>query len=94
MIPRFIPGCSSMTAPSAATGPFWRLVKLLGYMDTFLAEVVNLNETRLTLLNARVQAIAGALENNSVIGPLLLAHIAQGSWAHRTIIRPVEGRRL
>lgn len=67
-------------------------MKLLGYMDAFLTEVVNLNQTRLTLLDARVQAITGALESDDVIGLLLLGHIPQGSWAHRTIIRPVEGR--
>src|ERR1700683_450933 len=61
-------------------------------MDAFLAEVVNLNQTRLSLLDARVEAITRALENDDVIGPMLLGHIPQGSWAHRTIIRPVEGR--
>ena len=67
-------------------------MKLLGYFDTFLAGVVNLNQTRLTLLDSRVQAIVRSLERDSVIGPLLQGHIPQGSWAHRTIIRPVEGR--
>jgi hypothetical protein len=67
-------------------------MKLLAYFDAFLAGVVNLNQTRLTLLDSRVQAIAGALEKDSVIGPLLQGQISQGSWAHRTIIRPVEGR--
>jgi hypothetical protein len=67
-------------------------MKLLGYVDAFLAEVVNLNQTRLTLLDARVQAIVGSLGRDTVIGPLLQGHLPQGSWAHRTIIRPVEDR--
>jgi hypothetical protein len=67
-------------------------VKLLGYFDAFFAGVVNLNQTRLTLLDSRVQAIVRSLEKDSVIGPRLQGHIPQGSWAHLTIIRPVEDR--
>ena len=67
-------------------------MKLLGYFDAFLTEVVNLNQTRLNQLDSRVQAIVGYLEKDSVIGPLLQDHVPQGSWAHRTIIRPLEGR--
>src|ERR1022692_255065 len=67
-------------------------MKLLGYFDLFLADAVNLNQTRLDLLDTRVQAIVGSLEQDSVISPLLQGHVPQGSWAHRTIIRPVEHR--
>ncbi len=67
-------------------------MKLLGYFDGFLTDVVNLNQTRLDLLDARVQAIVSSLERDSVIKPLLQGHVPQGSWAHRTIIRPVENR--
>jgi Second Messenger Oligonucleotide or Dinucleotide Synthetase domain/Adenylyl/Guanylyl and SMODS C-terminal sensor domain len=67
-------------------------VKLLAYFDAFLSDVVNLNATRLALLHARVEAIIRSLEKDDVIAPLLQGHIPQGSWAHKTIIRPVEGR--
>ena len=67
-------------------------MKLLGYFDVFLPDVVNLNQTRLTLLDDRVEAIVGWLDKDTVIGPLLQRHVPQGSWAHKTIIRPVEGR--
>jgi len=67
-------------------------MKLVGYFDAFLADVVNLNQTRLTLLDDRVEAIVGWLDEDVVIGPLLKGHVPQGSWAHKTIIRPVEGR--
>ena len=69
-------------------------MKLLAYFDAFLGDVVNLNQTRLALLDARVEAIVTSPEKDDVIGPLLQGHIPQGSWAHRTIIRPVEGRRI
>jgi len=35
-------------------------------------------------------AIIACLEKDDVISPLMQGHVPQGSWAHRTIIRPVE----
>jgi hypothetical protein len=67
-------------------------MKLVGYFDAFLADVVNLNQTRLALLDDRVEAILGWLEKDTVVGPLVQGHVPQGSWAHKTIIRPVEDR--
>jgi hypothetical protein len=64
-------------------------VKLLAYFDSFLKETVNLNQTRLDLLDARVQSIVVAAGLDDVIGPIIVGHIPQGSWAHRTIIKPV-----
>lgn len=58
--------------------------------DQFLANVVNLNQTRLDLLDARVGAIAKELQDDQTIGPMYQDHIPQGSWPHRTIIRPVD----
>ena len=57
--------------------------------DAFLTDVVNLNQTRLDLLDARVAAIVDELKDDPVIGPMYERHIPQGSWPHRTIIRPV-----
>lgn len=66
-------------------------MKLLNYFKDFLDSTVNLNQTRLDLLDQRVQAIVSCLEDDSVIGTLIEDHIPQGSWAHRTIIRPLPG---
>ena len=66
-------------------------MKLLNYFKDFLDCTVNLNQTRLDLLDQRVQGIVSCLEDDSVIGTLIEDHIPQGSWAHRTIIRPLPG---
>ena len=62
---------------------------IVAAFEAFLADVVNLNQTRLDLLDARVTAIVNELKKDAVIGPMYQAHIPQGSWAHQTIIRPV-----
>lgn len=67
-------------------------MKLPDYFSSFLTNTVNLNQTRLDQLDARVDAIVVCLGVDDVIGPLLVEHIPQGSWAHRTIIKPVNGR--
>lgn len=64
-------------------------MKLLAYFDSFLKETVNLNQTRLDLLEARVESIVVTAGLDDVIGPMLVTYIPQGSWAHRTIIKPV-----
>lgn len=57
--------------------------------NALLTNVVNLNQARLDLLDARVAAIVDELKEDAVIGPMYQDYIPQGSWAHRTIIRPV-----
>lgn len=59
-------------------------------VEAFLTDVVNLNATRLAQLDTRVSAIVTGLRADSGIGPMYLGHIPQGSWAHGTIIRPVD----
>ncbi len=66
-------------------------MKLLAYFDAFLRGTVNLNQTRLDLLDARVQSIVVAVGLDDVVGPKLIDHIPQGSWAHRTVIKPLPG---
>lgn len=53
----------------------------------FLKDDVNLNQTRLDTLNARVVTIREFL--STTLPDDLLEMIPSGSWAHRTIIRPV-----
>ncbi|HZL04375.1 MAG TPA: nucleotidyltransferase, partial [Coriobacteriia bacterium] len=57
----------------------------------FLRDVVNLNQTRLDDLDTRVAAIVACLEADGTFGWRVEEHIPQGSWAHRTIIKPLPG---
>lgn len=63
-------------------------MKLIEHFDTFLADVVNLNQTRIDTLKARVDAIATTLEGFDIYSDILIETCPQGSWAHRTIIKP------
>lgn len=63
-------------------------MKLIEHFDTFLSDVVNLNQTRIDTLKARVDAIVTALEGFEVYSDILIETCPQGSWAHRTIIKP------
>jgi hypothetical protein len=58
----------------------------------FLENTVNLNQARIDDLDARVAAITSFLEKDIVFGPIFNDVIAQGSYAHRTIIKPVSGK--
>lgn len=65
-------------------------MKLTQYFKAFLEDTVDLNQSRLDLLDERVAAIVSVLESDSAIGKKILEHVPQGSWAHRTIIRPLN----
>ncbi len=65
-------------------------MKFVDDFESFLREEVNLNKGRLETLQERVSAIEGFLEGESTFGPILLELIPAGSWAHRTIIKPVS----
>ena len=67
-------------------------MKLLAYFDSFLKETVNLDQERLDLLDSRVQSIVVEFGLDEQMGEMLEGHIPQGSWAHRTIIKPLAGR--
>ena len=56
----------------------------------FMADVVNINQTRLDELDTNVDSLFNALRNDDVFGPYVLAKIPQGSWPHETIIKPLE----
>lgn len=64
-------------------------MKLLKSFSNFLVNKVNLDQTRLDLLEQRVKAIVDYLKSDPIIGPMYENHIPQGSWAHQTIIKPV-----
>jgi hypothetical protein len=57
----------------------------------FLHKTVNLNQSRLDDLEQRVTAIMNCLRKDSSFGPRVKTYLRQGSWAHRTIIKPLPG---
>jgi Second Messenger Oligonucleotide or Dinucleotide Synthetase domain/Adenylyl/Guanylyl and SMODS C-terminal sensor domain len=63
-------------------------MKLTEHFDTFLSDVVNLNQARIDTLKERVDAIITTLEGFEVYSDILIETCPQGSWAHRTIIKP------
>lgn len=63
-------------------------MKLTEHFDTFMSDVVNLNQARIDTLKARVDTIITTLESFDEYADLLIETSPQGSWAHRTIIKP------
>lgn len=59
------------------------------YFRNFLSDVVDLNITRLNNLDSSVTAIQNFLNGSDWI-PRIVGYEGHGSWAHRTIIKPVE----
>jgi hypothetical protein len=66
-------------------------MKLHDRFKTFLQDHVNLNDTRLTLRSASVDAVKRAIRA-SEWEPTITGFAEQGSWAHETIIKPLPGR--
>ena len=66
-------------------------MKLVKDFDDLLRDRVNLNDTRLRLLGERVDAVFSVLRQDAGVGSYVKDKIPQGSWAHRTIIRPAAG---
>lgn len=65
-------------------------MKLISHFNEFLNDTVNLNDTRLTALTERADAIKNFVRQTDW-GATVKSFYAQGSWAHKTIIRPVDG---
>ena len=65
-------------------------MKLTEHFETFLTDIVNLNQTRIDVLETRVDAIEEFL-SNSDFHPRIWRYSRQGSWAVQTIIRPPNG---
>lgn len=63
-------------------------MKLADHFNTFLVDIINLNQTRIDTLKARVDAIIATVARFDVYSNILIDTTPQGSWAHRTIIRP------
>lgn len=65
-------------------------MKLHDHFKTFLDNHVNLNSTRLTLLENSIVAMKDAVRALTW-GPKIVSFASQGSWAHETIIKPQSG---
>src|SRR5439155_26471449 len=83
------PGILGWSRPRPLGGP--NAMKLIRHFDHFLSETVNLNRSRLDSLDGSVDAVYAALRADPEIGDPIVAKIPQGSWAHRTIIKPLPG---
>jgi hypothetical protein len=60
--------------------------------NAFLRDYVNLNQTRVNTLQSRVSSLDKFLGDDSTLGDLVTDDvIPQGSFAHKTIIRPYTG---
>jgi hypothetical protein len=67
-------------------------VKLVETFNDFLRDTVNMKQARLDQLDQRVESVFGALDSDVDLKSLVVDHIPQGSWAHNTIIEPLQGR--
>jgi hypothetical protein len=64
-------------------------MKLVDLFNEFLNDTVNLNQTRVTDLEASIEAIKNAVRASDW-KPKIQSWAPQGSWAHKTIIKPVD----
>lgn len=64
--------------------------RLVNEFKSFLSDTVNLNQTRLDRLEERVTTIKNFIRDSDW-DPRISTFIEQGSWAHDTIIKPVDG---
>jgi hypothetical protein len=64
-------------------------MKHVDLFNDFLNDVVNLNATRVSELEASIDAIKSAVRASQWL-PRITGWMAHGSWAHKTIIRPVD----
>lgn len=58
----------------------------------FLKDTVDLNQTRLDELRSNVQAVYDVLCHADNLKGAVQRRIPQGSWAHKTIIKPVDDK--
>jgi hypothetical protein len=66
-------------------------MKHINIFNSFFSDTVNLNQTRFNQLNNSVAAIQKYI-SNSTWQPNIHSYLAQGSWAHKTIIKPLPGK--
>lgn len=64
-------------------------MKLHDHFAGLLQNVVNINPHRLQRLDDHVGALSGHLREDSQLSAIIAGFSRQGSWAHRTIIKPL-----
>ena len=57
--------------------------------NRFLKEVVNINQTRTDILKQRAGTIKGILKDSDLLADNYVDARIQGSWATKTIIKPL-----
>ncbi|CDT79766.1 conserved hypothetical protein [Vibrio coralliirubri] len=67
-------------------------MKHIKAFNHLLNDVVNLNQTRLSKLETAVPTVTKAIKDSSQYGSIYKKYSSQGSYGHRTIIKPVAGR--
>lgn len=65
-------------------------MKLTNYFKSFLENEVNLNPSRITNLDDRTETITNLLSESEKFKDNFIDIIPQGSYAHKTIIKPVK----
>lgn len=65
-------------------------MKFAADFEAFLRSEVNLNQSRLDSLQKRVGTIEDFIADNEDFADIFVDLIPAGSWAHRTIIKPVS----
>jgi hypothetical protein len=66
-------------------------MKLIQHFTDFMNDVVNIDDTRITLLDDSAEALKKFIRDSSW-KPRVRGFIEQGSWAHGTIIKPIDGK--
>jgi hypothetical protein len=64
-------------------------MKHVDLFNEFMKDVVNLNATRIAELESSIEVIKDAVRASDW-KPRISGWMAQGSWAHKTIIKPVD----
>lgn len=66
-------------------------MKHIDYFNDFLKDKVNLNQSRIDSLESSVDSIKDLIKN-SLFKDSFVRFSTQGSWAHKTIIRPLPAK--
>lgn len=69
--------------------PISSAMKLIDHFNAFLTDIVNLNATRVTQLEDSIEALKAVIRGSDW-KPTVKSFAPQGSWAHKTIIKPIE----
>jgi hypothetical protein len=70
------------------------VVKLHAYFTGLLDRAVNINADRLCQLDDHVAALKEFLRGDEGLSPIIRRFVPQGSWAQRTIVRPLPGQQF